>query len=81
MLILLIYRKKKLFEIATELKFNEKALREKCTRDKILIKLLKSHAIFAGSLKRKLFFITMGTKTRFLTSNPNELGKNTRLTK
>ena len=44
-----------LYEFAKRMLFDEKALGNKSTRDKTLIKLLKSPPIMAGSLKEKLF--------------------------
>ena len=54
-----------MFEFAKELYFYERALGDKRVRDESLIRLLQSPAIMGGSLKE--------SKTRFLSSNPNEL--------
>ena len=52
-------------EIAKKLYFHEKAWGIKSTRDKTLIRLLKSPTIMAGCL--------LEWKTKFLPPNPNKL--------
>ena len=52
--------------------FDEKALGKKSISDKTLIKLPKSPANMAGSLKKKPFSKPKETKTRFLSANPND---------
>ena len=55
--------KKLMYDFAKEMHFDQKALGNKSTRDKTLIKLLKSPAIMASGVP----------KTIFLSSDPNEL--------
>ena len=55
--------KKLLYDFAKEMHFDTKALGNKSTRDRTLIKLLKSPAIMASGV----------SKTLFLSSDPNEL--------
>ena len=55
--------KKLMYDFAKEINFDTKALGNKSTRDKTLIKLLKSPAIMASGVP----------KTIFLSSDPNEL--------
>ena len=55
--------KKLMYDFAKEMHFDTKALSNKSTRDRTLIKLLKSPAIMASSV----------SKTIFLSSDPNEL--------
>ena len=55
--------KKLLYDFAKEMHFDTKALGNKSTRDRTLIKLIKSPAIMASG----------SSKTMFLSSNPNEL--------
>ena len=55
--------KKLMYDFAKEMNFDLKALGKKSTRDKTLIKLLKSPAILASGI----------SKTIFLSSDPNEL--------
>ena len=55
--------KKLMYDFAKEMKFDAKALGNKSTRDRTLIKLLKSPAIIASGVP----------KTIFLSSDPNEL--------
>ena len=54
-----------MFELVKENYFDGSALGNESTRDQSLIRLLKTLAIMAGSLKE--------SKTRFLSSNPNKL--------
>ena len=54
--------KKLMYDFAKEMHFDTKALGKKSTRDKTLIKLLKSPAIMAS-----------GVTTIFLSENPDEL--------
>ena len=54
--------KKLMYDFATEMHFDTKAVGKKSTRDKTLITLLKSPAIMAS-----------GVTTTFLSENPNEL--------
>ena len=54
-----------MYEVAEENYSDKKAWSIKNTRDKSLLRLLKSPDIIAGSLRE--------WKTRFLSSNPNEL--------
>ena len=63
-----------MFEVAKEMIFDEKAWSEKSTRDRTLIKLLKSPAMIVWSLEKKPFSKPTETKTRFLSSNLIELG-------
>ena len=71
-----------LFEFAKEMYFEEKALRNKNNRERSFIRLLKSHAILAEFLEDKISpkiktqkkdENSKETKTRWLSSNPNEL--------
>ena len=62
-----------MFEFAKEKYFDEIALGSKSTGDKTLIKLLKSPAVMAGSLKKKSLSKKIETKTRTLSFNHNEL--------
>ena len=55
--------KKLLYDFAKEMNFDTKALGNKSTRDRTLIKLLKSPAIMASGV----------SNTIFLSSNPDEL--------
>ena len=55
--------KKLMYDFAKEMHFDERRVGNKSTRDKTLIKLLKSPAIMASGISR----------TIFLSSNPNEL--------
>ena len=55
--------KKLMYDFAKEMHFDTKALGNKSTRDRTLIKLLKSPAIMASGV----------SKTIFLSSDPNEL--------
>ena len=77
-MILLNYRTKKTkIEFAKEMYFDEKAVGNKSGRDKTPIRLLKSPATMARSLKRKLSSKTKTknleeSKTRWLSSDTNE---------
>ena len=71
-----------LFEFAKEMYFQEKASRNKNNRERSFIRLLKSHAILAEFLEDKIspkiktqkkVENSKETKTRWLSSNPNEL--------
>ena len=64
---------KLLFEFAREMFFDEEALGNKSTGDKTRNKLPKLPAIKTGSLKSKSISEAKTNKTRFSTSNPNEL--------
>ena len=55
--------KKLMYDFAKEINFDQKAVGNKSTRDRILIKLLKSPAIISSGV----------SKTIFLSSDPNEL--------
>ena len=55
--------KKLMYEFAKEMKFDERGLGRKSTRDRTLIKLLNSPAVMASGV----------SKTKFLSSNPNGL--------
>ena len=57
-----------MYEFAKEMYFDEKALDNKTTRDKSNKRLFHSTAIIAGFLKE--------SKTRFISSSPNELCDN-----
>ena len=73
LMFLLNYRIKRWCLICKEMYFDEKALSNKCTRDKTLIRLHKSSAIIAGFLKKKLFSKPIESETRILSSHPKEL--------
>ena len=55
--------KKLMYNFAKEMHYDERRVGNKSTRDKSLIKLFNSHAIMASGV----------SKTRFLSSDPNEL--------
>ena len=60
-------------EFAKEMHFEEEPLGKKSVGGISLKKVLQSPANKAGSLKRKSFSKLIKRKTRFLSSNPNQL--------
>ena len=70
--------KKLMFEFGKEKRFEAKALFNKSTRDKTVIKLPKSLGIMVSAsgvsscIETKSFSKPMKTKTKFFSSNPNE---------